>query len=81
MNEFSVLQITTLIATAAVFFFKTFHFVQKFRRKKIIRWVYFDLNNIMSSRSAERAKAKRMQNVLSLVLLALGILSLVLLLL
>lgn len=60
----------TTAALIMVIAFKTYLFVKKTSSHKYTNWFMFDKYHIYNSSSEKTAKAKKTQNVLSLVVLA-----------
>jgi len=59
---------------------KSWQFSSTIKRKKLKYWVYFDNNSIINSTKSKSAKAKKNQNIYSLILIGLIFLDVVLLL-
>jgi hypothetical protein len=66
--ELSLLTQVFFYLTAIVFVSKTVHFVARIKRKKLFYWFYFDSDSIVNSRSLQSAKAKKLQNIFSVLL-------------
>ena len=59
----------TYIITAAIFLVKAFLFIRyKNKKWRFAEFIYFNQVNIKYTSTAERAKAKRIQNTLSVII-------------
>jgi hypothetical protein len=58
----------------AVICFKTYHFFKTTSRRSILRWLYFSHHDISNSKNSQKAKAKKFQNELSVLVLLLAVL-------
>jgi len=74
MDTLSILELILLPLSLIVFVIKTIHFLKKIRRKRLWYWFYFDYESIIISHTPESAKAKKLQNTFSALLLTLAIL-------
>jgi len=74
MDALSILGLILLPLCLIVFVIKTIHFFKKIRRKRLWYWFYFDYESIIISHNPESAKAKKLQNLFSALLLTLAIL-------
>ena len=63
----SLVETGIFIAAALTLILKTRHFIVNIKRKKVLSWFYFSPFNIMNSYNDESARAKKIQNIYSLV--------------
>jgi len=74
MDTLSILESILLLLSLIVILIKTIHFLKKIRRKRLWYWFYFDYESIIVSHTQKSAKAKKLQNIFSALLLMLAIL-------
>ena len=77
MNELSVLERIILAVVILLIVIKTAHYFKKIRRKNLFNWFYFGSYSIIGSQSPESARAKKTQNLFTLILLVLLLIALV----
>ena len=63
----SLVETSIFIAVVLTLVLKTRHFILNIRRKKVLSWFYFSPFNIMNSYNDESARAKKIQNIYSLI--------------
>lgn len=67
MNELSIFERIILAAATLLILIKTAHFFRRIHRKNLFKWVYFDRYSIIGSQTPESARAKKTQNLFTLV--------------
>ncbi len=68
MENISVVSVIILFIIVILIIVKTIHFFSCVNRKKFRYWIYFNHSAIIASRSEQSKKTKRIQNVLSILL-------------
>ena len=79
MNELSIFERIVLAAATLLIVLKTAHFFRRIRRKNLFNWVYFNKYSIIGSQSPRSARAKKTQNVFTLVVAILLLIALIIL--
>jgi hypothetical protein len=68
MNYLYTAEIIILIALCVLIIVKTIHFFIAINRKNILNWFYFNKHSIYDSHNSKSAKAKKTQNILTIIL-------------
>ena len=77
MNELSIFERIILAAATLLVVIKTAHFFRRIRRKNLFNWVYFNKYSIIGSQTQRSARAKKTQNLFTLVVAILLLIALV----
>jgi hypothetical protein len=79
MNHISTSVVVIMIAAIALIIIKTVHFLIAINRKRILSWFYFNKFSINNSRDPQSAKAKKLQNSFTLMLVFTSLAALIML--
>jgi hypothetical protein len=68
MNYLYTAEIVTMMVLWVLIIVKTIHFLKTTHRRKILNWFYFNKYSIYDSHNSKSAKAKKTQNILTVIL-------------